>query len=166
MKIIKITISILLIIIAHNGFGQYGIKRTNNYFSYKDHVNEFGGAVNLSYFRYEGNFSPNIQFNYDHFITKFFSIGAGYGATFNHYVYNTFTLNTSLRLFNDFIFTFKPGFSLKTIKGVTQAQFTMGASARYEFKLSDKVYLGPKVEIAILQDDVNYLAGIHLGYMF
>lgn len=166
MKLLKTITLCVMLILTINVFGQHGIKRTNNYFSYKDRANEFGGTVNLSYFRYEGNFSPNFQLDYDHFITKFFSIGVGYGITFNNYIYNTFTFDTSLRLFNDFTFTFKPGFSLKTVKGVTHAQYSMGACAKYEFKISDNIYLGPKFEIAILQDDVNYLAGIHLGYMF
>jgi len=44
--------------------------------------------------------------------------------------------------------------------------YSVGVSANYEFKISDYMHIGPKLEITMMQDDFNYVAAFHMGFTF
>lgn len=153
-------------IYAHHGIKRGNIKRTNNYFSYKDQVNEFGTSINVSYLRYSKKFAPTLQMHYAHYLTKFFSLGIGYNGTFSDNMRNTFTIEPSLRIYEGLLFTFKPGMSLKTENNKTTALYSIGFSTNYELPISEKMHIGPRAEFNIVQDELIYSFGLHVGFTF
>ena len=146
-------------------FGQR-VRRTNNFHSYREHVNEFGYVINLSYLKYESIFFPQLHLHYSRYLTSFFSLGAGYSVMYNDCLRNTFSLETSVRL-NHFIFSFKPGVVMeKNDIGNSECLYSVGFEANYEFDLSESIHIGPAVGIDAVQDGTNYLIGFHMGFSF
>jgi hypothetical protein len=166
MRLVKYIIVFFIVIFACQAYGHHGVRRTNSVFNYKDHVYEFGYSVNLSYMRYEKSFAPQFQMHFAHYLTRFFSLGVGYSAIFGQNFYNTFTFEPTFRVFDNVLFNFKPGMLLKTTSNQTILQYYFGCSSTYEFKVTDNMHIGPKAEIAIFQDDINYVVGFHMGFSF
>lgn len=142
------------------------IRRTNNFDNYKDHVQEFGYAINLSYLKYEKTFSPQLHLHYSHYINKFFSLGIGYSGIYDEHYHNTLTLEGGMRFYKHLIFSLKPGVVIKRVHGNLNTLYSVGFESNYEFDINETVHIGPMVEYVIVQDDVNYLVGFHMGLTF
>ena len=158
-------ICFVFLLIAFNGVYGQRIRRTNKFNSYKDHVHEFGYAINLSYLRYEKSVAPQLHLHYTRYLTQYFSLGLGYSGIYDSHYHNTLNLETSFRL-NQLIFSLKPGVVIKSRKGETVCLYSIGFESNYEFEISDAVHVGPMAEIDIVQDDINYLLGFHMGLTF
>lgn len=165
MKIVKLILFFVLIMGSFEVMA-YKPKRTNSFSSYSEHTNEFGYGVNFSYLRYENKFSPQLHFHYSKYLTDFFSIGLGYGGIYDEHFHNTFNLELNFRVYKKVVFSLKPGMAYKQQQGQDKFLYAMGFGVNYEIPVSDKVHIGPMVEIDVLQDDVNYMAGFHMGFTF
>ena len=164
MKLHIIVLFVVLLVAGNLAYGQK-IRRTNNFDSYKDHVNELGYAMNLSYLKYEKSLAPQLHVHYTHYLTQFFSLGLGYSAIYDIHFHNTISLESSF-CFNRLIFSFKPGVVIKNVHSKSVVLYSMGFEANYEFKINDRIHIGPMVEIDVVQDDTNYLMGLHMGITF
>lgn len=164
--IFKKTVVFVIFLLAVSFVSAQRIRRTNNFQNYKDHVHEFGYAINLSYLKYEGTFSPQLHLHYSQYLTNFFSIGVGYSAIFDKHYHNTFCLEGGFRVYNNVLFTLKPGIVMKRIRGNTMFFYSAGFQANYEIEINESIHVGPVVELDIVQDDVNYLLGFHMGLTF
>ena len=165
MKFKKLVIIILFILGTVEVFA-YKPKRTNSFSSYNEHTNEIGYAINFSYLKYEKTFSPQLHFHYSKYITDFFSVGVGYGGIYDKHFHNTINLELNFRLYRKLIFSLKPGMAYKQQYGNGRLLYSMGFETNYEINISDKIHIGPMIELDILQDDVNYLGGFHMGFTF
>lgn len=165
MKFVRYIVLLFLITSAFQVYA-YNPKRTNRFSSYNEHTNEIGYAINFSYLRYENAFSPQLHIHYTKYLTDFFSLGLGYGGIYDKHYHNTFNLEMSFRIYKKLVFSLKPGVAMKQHYGSTKFMYSMGFGSNYEFDISDKVHIGPMVEIDIMQDDIDYLAGFHMGFSF
>lgn len=165
MKLLKHLILFLFIICAVNAFG-YQPKRTNNFSSYNEHTNEIGYAINFSYLKYERTFSPQLHLHYSKYFTDFFATGFSYGGIYDKHFHNNLSLDLSFRIYHELVFTIKPGLAYMQESGKGRLLYSMGFQTNYEFKISDRAHIGPMLEIDALQDDVNFLAGFHMGFTF
>lgn len=165
MRLIRYLFLLFFVVVITNAFG-YKPRRTNTFSSYNEHANEIGYAVNLSYFKYEKVFFPQLHLHYSKYLTNFFSLGVGYGGIYDKHFHNTLNLELSFRLYRRLIFTLKPGIAYKKQDAQGRLLYSMGMKTNYEFTLSDEIHIGPMLAIDILQDDVNYLAGFHMGFTF
>lgn len=165
MKTLKYIVLLFLTISAFQVYA-YKPKRTNSFSSYNEHTNEIAYAINISYLKYEKKFAPQLHIHYSKYFTDFFSLGIGYGGVYYKNNINTFDFELSFRIYNKLIFSLKPGMAIKQQSGKTKSLYSMGFGSNYEIDLSDKVHIGPMVEIDVLQDDIIYLAGFHMGFTF
>ena len=162
----KKTVVFVFLLLAVSGVSAQKIRRTNNFESYKEHVHEFGYAINLSYLKYERTFSPQLHLHYSRYLTNFFSLGVGYSAVFDKHYHNTLTLEGGFRIYDNLIFSLKPGMVIKNVRGRTVFLYSVGFETNYEFDINETVHIGPMIELDIVQDDVNYLLGFHMGMTF
>ncbi|MDA3928245.1 MAG: hypothetical protein PF541_04760 [Prolixibacteraceae bacterium] len=72
----------------------------------------------------------------------------------------------SFRFTEKLILSLKPGVVYKTVKGKGIILYSAGVGSYYEFPIAESIHIGPMVEVALVQDDVNYLAGFHMGFSF
>lgn len=166
MKSTKILLLLFFLVVVGECFSMERIRRTNNFLNYKDHANEIGYALGVSYLRFENSFAPQLQMHYAKYFNNFFSLGFGYGGIFDQHFHNTLTFEPAFRIFNNLIITGKPGFTIKTNNSRTVLLYSVGISANYEFKISEYMHIGPKVEMTMMQDDFNYVAAFHMGFTF
>lgn len=141
-------------------------RRTNSFLSYNDPVNEIGGGINYACLINENILSPEINIHYAYYFTYYFSVGAGYSFIPDKHLHNTFTANVSFRTFKNLVTTIKPGIVLKKGSGSFNLFYLIGFETEYEFKISKSFHLGPMIKAEVVQDDVNVMTGIHLGYVF
>lgn len=163
---LKKTVVVAFLLFAVCVVSAQKIRRTNNFESYKDQINEFGYSINLSYLKYGRTFSPQLHLHLSRYLTSFFSLGLGYSALFDEYYHNTFSLEGGLRVSDNLIFSLKPGIVLKRVRGDIVFLYSVGFETNYEFELNETVHIGPMIELDIVQDDVNYLMGFHMGLTF
>jgi hypothetical protein len=148
-----------------DGFGQH-IRRTNNFNSYKDRCNEFGYAVNLSYLKFEDVYSPQLQLRYMRSISDFFSMGVGYAGIFNDQYRSILNLDFSFEPFYQLNVSLKPGVILQNKSGTTTTYYLFGLGANYKYELSEDLFIGPMVELDVVQNETIYQAGFYMGIVF
>ncbi|MBN2263901.1 MAG: hypothetical protein JW735_13355 [Prolixibacteraceae bacterium] len=172
MKPFRILLVVFLFISVNNVFGsdmvftQHGIKRTNNFTSYKDPVFLLGASLDVAYLRHIHSFSPMLQLNYQRYVTRFLSVGFGYSGIFIGPLRNSFTFDTSLNIYDNFYFSLRPGCMLRTTGNKTSALYLIAFSSKYLIPVTDKIDLSPKIDFMIAQDEFVYSVGIHFGYNF
>ena len=163
---IKLLLIIVLFTFCFTTASANKIRRTNNFKSYNDPSQEIGYSLNLSYLRYEKSFSPQLHLHYAKYLTDYFSLGFGYGGIYDIHLHNTINAEFSFRFSEKLIFSLKPGLVFKNVRGNTNLNYSVGFEANYEIKLSDDIHIGPSFEINYMQDDLNLLAGFHMGFSF
>jgi hypothetical protein len=141
-------------------------KRTNNFYSYKDPLNEIGYGINAVYQRNENRLAPLLHFYYSRYFTSYFSIGVNYCGLYTKDFHNALSAKISFKVSNNLIFSLKPGVYLKDIEGQNELLYFFGFESAYQFKLSDKVGLGPMVDIHIIQDDLYFIGGFQMAFYF
>lgn len=157
---------ILLMFLGSLALAQGKVRRTNNFQNYKDPIYELGYSTNISYLKYEAAFAPQLSLYYSRNISGFFAIGAGYSAIFDEHFHNTLHLNTTFRLYRELFFSIKPGIVFKHNHGQAQTLYSLGFSSNYQFQINKKIHIGPKAEVVVVQDDMNYLLGFNMGLSF
>lgn len=155
-----------LIISVSQVMGIGKVRRTNNFQSYKDPIYELGYSTNISYLKYEATFSPQLSLYYKRNVSGFFAIGAGYNAIFDEHFHNTLHLITSFRLYRELFVSINPGLVFKSYRGRAQTLYSLGFSTNYQMNISEKIHVGPKAEVVVAQDDMNYLLGFNMGLSF
>lgn len=173
MKLCRLLIVVVLVIVSMNNvlgndmvFAQRGIKRTNNFTSYKDPIFVIGASVDVAYLRYIHSFSPMLQLNYQRYVTRFLSVGLGYSGIFIGPLRNSFTFDTTINIYNYLYFSLRPGCMLRTTGNKTSALYLIAFSSKYLIPVTDRIDLSPKIDFMIAQDEYVYSVGIHFGLNF
>lgn len=166
IRFFKIILVFILLFCANYSFSQNRMRRTNNFKNYKDHVNEIGYSVSISYLKYEARFAPYLYLHYAHKLNDILSIGLGYGSIYDKHYHNFLNLETAFSINDQISMCLKPGFAFKNIEGNSNWSYSMGVEVVYEFKITDIIHIGPCAEITFLQDDTNYLLGFHMGFTY
>lgn len=165
MKFAKPFVLIVFILVSTQAFSNKP-RRTNAFKNYNEKVHEFGYGVNMSYMRYQKTFAPQLHLHYTRYLTDYFSVGLGYGAIYDELFHNTVNLELSMRFYKRWIATFKPGVTMRNENGRKRTDYSIGISSVYEFSITENIHIGPMVEINMLQNDTNFLAGFHMGFAF
>lgn len=165
MKFVKYSIFLLLLLSVTGAFA-YRPKRTNTFSSYKDRVNEIGYSINASYLQYQQALSPQLYLHYTHYFTNYFGVGIGYGSIYDKYFHNTFNGEVTFRFYEKMLLTIKPGVTMKNSAGNYKWLYSVSANYSYEIPISEQIHIGPTLEIGMIQDDVNYQLGFHMGFAF
>lgn len=162
MKFILLTFFVLVFL---SGYG-YKPKRTNTFSSYKDYTTEVGYSINLSYLHYQSAFAPNLSLHYTHYITNYFGLGLIYSSNYDKNFHNSLNAGIIIRFMPQLVIMVKPGMTVKNVNENYEWMYNFGASVNYEFDLSESIHIGPQLELRYMQDDINYLAGFHMGFSF
>jgi hypothetical protein len=141
-------------------------KRTNNFSSYKDPLNEIGYGINAVYQQNENKLAPLLHFYYSRYFSNYFSIGANYYGLYTKDFHNALSAKISFRILNNLVLSLKPGIYLKNVGGRNELLYFFGFESAYQFKLSDKIGLGPMFDVHLIQDDVYYIGGFQMGFYF
>jgi hypothetical protein len=142
------------------------VKRTNNFKSYKDPLNEFGYGINAVYFKNENQLAPLLYLYYSRYFTSNFSIGASYCGLYAKSYQNALSAKISFRVLKNLAFSLKPGLYLKNQNDQTELLYFLGFESVYKFKLSDKIGLGPMVGVQLVQGNINLYGGFQMGFYF
>lgn len=146
--------------------GAYKPRRTNTFSSYKEHANELGYGIGLSFFRYERSLAPHMHLHYSKYLSNYFAVGVGYGSIYDEHFHQNLNLEFSVRFYNQLVLSIKPGIAFKTEHSKGRFLYNMGFESNYEFRLKDNIHIGPMLAIDYLQDDIAYIAGFHMGFTF
>jgi hypothetical protein len=165
MNLLKI-IFITCFLVITSGLNANPIKRTNNFNSYKDPFNEFGYGINAAYMINENQLAPQLHIYYSRFLTSYFSIGASYCGIYSENFHNALSAKVSFRVFKTLTLSLKPGLYIKSQMDHNQLLYFLGFESVYQFKLSDKVVVGPMFEVQMIQDDLYLIGGFQMGFFF
>jgi hypothetical protein len=141
-------------------------KRTNNFYSYKDPLNEIGYGVNGAFLINEKRLVPELDIYYLRYFTYHFAVGICYGGIYNTSYSNSLSAKISFRVLNELVLSLKPGLYIKSYNDKTNLLYFFGFDAAYQFKLNNKINLGPKLEAQIIQDDVYVIGGFQMEFYF
>lgn len=166
LRFYKILIVLIFLLFANNTFAQKRIRRTNNFTNYKNHVNEIGYSLNMSYLKYEASFAPYLYLHYTRKLNGFFALGVGYGSIYDKHFHNSLNLETAFRIDDQLGFCLKPGFEFENVNGELNWSYSIGFEIVYEFRITDDIRFGPVAEINFLQDDTVYILGFHMGFTY
>jgi len=165
LSLLKILLLACLFLFS-SGVDAKPFKRTNNFFSYKDPLNEIGYGINAVYLRNENQLAPLLHFYYSRYFTSYFSIGANYYGLYTKDFHNAFSAKISFKVLNNLILSLKPGIYLKNIGGQNELLYFFGFESAYQFKLSNKIGLGPMIDVHFIQDDLYLIGGFQMGFYF
>ena len=165
MNFLKILLISCLLLLS-SGLKAYPIRRTNNFSSYKDPLNEFGYGINAVFLKNENQLAPQLTIYYSRDLTNYFSIGVSYfGIYYKHYQ-NALAAKISFKIIDNLVFSFNPGIFFRNDTYRNQTLYFFGFESAYQFKLSDKIGIGPMFDLQIIQDDFYLIGGLQMAFYF
>jgi hypothetical protein len=170
MKIVKFLLSLLVILICLNSFGQIGVKRANNFSNYKDPSNEIGYSIDVVYLNNENRIAPQFHLHYTRQITYFFSLGLSYSSIYDPHFHNSFDFEVGIRYYPEIYFAIKPGVQIVQKDNETIMLLDFGIEAAYEIKIGERAHVGPMVGLNFSPSETLYSYGYAildvLGHFF
>jgi len=165
LNLLKAFLVTCLLLIA-SGLEAKPIKRTNNFFSYKDPFNEIGYGINVAYMRNENQLAPQLGLYYARYFTNYLSLGVSYCGLYTKNYYNALSARISFRVFNDLVLSLKPGIYIKNLVDKNEVLYFFGFETAYQFKLSNTIGLGPMIDLHVVQDDFYIMGGFQMAFYF
>jgi hypothetical protein len=157
---------ITFLIFLFSGLIAKPIKRTNNFYSYRDPLNEMGYGINAAYLKSENKLVPFLQIYYSRYLTSFFSIGACYNGVYSQEFQNSISAKIAFEVFGNLILSLKPGIYIKSKLEKKELLYFIGLESAYKFKLSQQISLGPILDFHFIQDDLYLIGGLQMGFYF
>lgn len=165
MNLLKVFPVLCFLLIA-SGLKANPYKRTNNFNNYKDPLNEVGYGINVAYMKNDNKPAPQLHLYYSRYLTSYFSIGASYCGIYSKDYHNALSAKISFKVLSSLIFSLQPGVYIKSKIDNNQVLYFLGLGASYQFKLSDKIGLGPMFETHFIQDDMYLIGGFQMAFFF
>ena len=127
------------------------------------HEWEIGGAVGIVYNVHESHTAPGLHAHLlkNIGVEKRFGMGLGFETIIDEHQHFNFGIPLNYNTLKGFVFTITPGLLFKK-----ETNWEPGASVHfetlYEF-MFEHFHIGPMLEIALSQNEVHFMLGIHLG---
>lgn len=165
MNFFKILLISCLFLVT-SGLKANPIRRTNSFSSYKDPLNEFGYGINVAFLKNETQLAPQLYIYYSRDLTNYFSVGVSYCGIYSKHYQNALAAKISFKIIDNLVLSLNPGIFFRNDTDRNQALYFFGFESAYQFKLSDKIGIGPMFDVQIIQDDFYLTGGFQMAFYF